>query len=81
MEFLLKTESGSEGDAFVMPSALLKNISELGRKLHASPGDIGKIAAETYVGSLVLDQIVAGGLVDGEENLEYLRSPAQRAGA
>ena len=67
MEFILKTNTGSNRDMIFMSSAFLENIGGLGRKIHASPGDIGKIAAESGAGSPVLSQTVAGGLVEGKK--------------
>jgi ribonuclease BN (tRNA processing enzyme) len=63
-----------EADVLVMHLAIPENISGVGRKLHAPPSVIGKIAAETGAGTLVLSHFMARSLVDGEESLKQIRS-------
>ena len=55
-------------------SAVPENISGVGRKLHAPPSVIGKIAAETGAGTLVLSHFMARSLYNREENLKQIRS-------
>ena len=51
-----------------------ENIGGVGRKLHAPPSIIGKIAAETGAGKLVLSHFMARSLIDMETNLKEIRS-------
>ena len=51
-----------------------ENISGVGRNLHAPPSLIGKIAAETGAGTLVLSHFMARSLENLEENLQQIRS-------
>ena len=61
-------------DMLVMHMPVPEDISGVGRKLHAPPSVIGKIAAETGTGKLVLSHFMARSLVNREENLEHIRS-------
>ncbi len=61
-------------DVLVMHMPVPENISGVGRKLHAPPSVIGKIAAETGAGKLVLSHFMARSLENGEENLQEIQS-------
>jgi len=61
-------------DVLVMHMPVPENISGVGRKLHAPPSVIGKIAAETGAGKLVLSHFMARSLENEEENLQQIRS-------
>lgn len=61
-------------DVLVMHMPVPENISGVGRKLHAPPSVIGKIAAETGTGKLVLSHFMARSLENREENLAQVRS-------
>lgn len=61
-------------DVLVMHMSVPENISGVGRKLHAPPSVIGKIAAETGAGKLVLSHFMARSLENGEENLQEIQS-------
>jgi ribonuclease BN (tRNA processing enzyme) len=54
-----------------------ENIRGVGRNLHAPPSVIGKIAAATGAGELVLSHFMARSLKEGEENLKQIRSRYQ----
>ncbi len=58
----------------LMNMPVSKNIGGVGRKLHAPPSLIGKIAAETGTGKLVLSHFMARSLKHREENLSQIRS-------
>ncbi len=58
----------------VMHMPVPENIGGVGRKLHAPPSVIGKIAAETGTGKLVLSHFMARSLENREENLVQIRS-------
>ena len=61
-------------DVLVMHMPVPENISGVGRKLHAPPSLIGKIAAETGTAKLVLSHFMARSLENREENLRQIRS-------
>jgi len=61
-------------DVLVMHMPVPENISGVGRKLHAPPSVIGKIAAETGAGKLVLSHFMARSLENEEESLRQIRS-------
>jgi ribonuclease BN (tRNA processing enzyme) len=61
-------------DVLVMHMPVPENIGGVGRKLHAPPSVIGKIAAETGSGKLVLSHFMARSLENREENLYQIRS-------
>ncbi|MGA9575761.1 MAG: MBL fold metallo-hydrolase [Lysobacterales bacterium] len=61
-------------DVLVMHLAVPENISGIGRNLHAPPSVIGRIAAETGAGKLVLSHFMARSLFNREENLKIIRS-------
>jgi len=61
-------------DVLVMHMPVPENISGVGRKLHAPPSLIGKIAAETGTAKLVLSHFMARSLENREENLAQIRS-------
>jgi len=61
-------------DVLVMHMPVSENVSGVGRKLHAPPSVIGKIAAETGTGKLVLSHFMARSLENMEENLQQIRS-------
>lgn len=61
-------------DVLVMHLPVPENISGVGRKLHAPPSVIGKIAAETGTGKLVLSHFMARSLESREENLQQIRT-------
>ena len=61
-------------DVLVMHMPVPENIGGVGRKLHAPPSVIGKIAAETGTGKLVLSHFMARSLENREENLDQIRS-------
>ena len=61
-------------DVLVMHMPVPENISGVGRKLHAPPGIIGKIAAETGASTLVLSHFMARSLDNLEDNLNVIRS-------
>ena len=61
-------------DVLVMHMPVPENIGGVGRKLHAPPSVIGKIAAETGTGKLVLSHFMARSLENREENLNQIRS-------
>ncbi len=61
-------------DVLVMHMPVPENIGGVGRKLHAPPSLIGKIAAETGTGKLVLSHFMARSLKHLEENLNQIRS-------
>jgi ribonuclease BN (tRNA processing enzyme) len=61
-------------DVLVMHIPVPENIGGVGRKLHAPPSLIGKIAAETGSGKLVLSHFMARSLESQEENLIQIRS-------
>jgi len=61
-------------NVLVMHMPVPENISGVGRKLHAPPSVIGKIAAETGAGTLVLSHFMARSLYNREENLKQIRS-------
>jgi len=60
--------------ADVLHMAVPENISGVGRKLHAPPSLIGKIAAKTGAGKLVLSHLMVRSLENKEENLQQIRS-------
>ncbi|MFC1702197.1 MBL fold metallo-hydrolase [Pseudomonadota bacterium] len=61
-------------DLLVMHMPVPENIAGVGRKLHAPPSLIGKIAAETGTARLVLSHFMARSLETSEENLKQIRS-------
>jgi len=61
-------------DVLVMHMPVPENIGGVGRKLHAPPSLIGKIAAKTGTGKLVLSHFMARSLERREENLNQIRS-------
>ena len=61
-------------DVLVMHMPVPENIGGVGRNLHAPPSLIGKIAAETGSGKLVLSHFMARSLENLEENLIQVRS-------
>jgi ribonuclease BN (tRNA processing enzyme) len=61
-------------DVLVMHMPVPENISGVGRNLHAPPSLIGKIAAETGAGTLLLSHFMARSLENREENLQQIRS-------
>ena len=61
-------------DVLVMHMPVPENIGGAGRNLHAPPSLIGKIAAETGAGKLVLSHFMARSLENREENLKQIRS-------
>ena len=61
-------------DVLVMHMPVPENIGGVGRNLHAPPSVIGKIAAETEAGKLVLSHFMARSLENREENLKQIRS-------
>ena len=61
-------------DVLVMHMPVPENISGVGRKLHAPPSLIGKIAAETGAGKLVLSHFMQRSLENREENLKQIQS-------
>jgi ribonuclease BN (tRNA processing enzyme) len=61
-------------DVLVMHLPVPENISGVGRKLHAPPSLVGKIAAETDADKLVLSHFMARSLDSTEENLKQIRS-------
>jgi len=61
-------------DVLVMHLPVPENISGVGRKLHAPPSLVGKIAAETAAGKLVLSHFMARSLKNIEENLKQIRA-------
>jgi ribonuclease BN (tRNA processing enzyme) len=61
-------------DLLVMHMPVPENISGVGRKLHAPPSLIGKIAAETGAGKLLLSHFMARSLESREQNLQQIRS-------
>jgi len=58
----------------VMHMPVPENAGEVARKLHAPPSVIGKIAAETGTGNLVLSHFMSRSLANMEENLNQIRS-------
>lgn len=60
-------------DVLVMHLAVPENIEGVGRKLHAPPSVIGKIAAASGAGTLVLSHFMARSLDAGDENLQQIR--------
>ena len=61
-------------DVLVMHMPVPENISGVGRKLHAPPSVIGKIAAETGTRKLLLSHFMARSLENREQNLKQVRS-------
>ncbi|MGB5486273.1 MAG: MBL fold metallo-hydrolase, partial [Lysobacterales bacterium] len=61
-------------DVLVMHMPVPENVGGVGRKLHAPPSLIGKIAAETGAGKLVLSHFMARSLENKEENLQQIKS-------
>ena len=61
-------------DVLVMHMPVPENMGGVARKLHAPPSVIGKIAAETGTGSLVLSHFMSRSLANMEENLVQIRS-------
>jgi ribonuclease BN (tRNA processing enzyme) len=61
-------------NVLVMHLAVPENIGRVGRNLHATPGVIGKIAAETGAAELVLSHFMARSLENLEDNLNQIRS-------
>jgi ribonuclease BN (tRNA processing enzyme) len=61
-------------DVLVMHMPVPENVKGVGRKLHAPPSLIGKIATETGAGKLVLSHFMARSLANLEENLAQVRS-------
>lgn len=61
-------------NVLVMHLPVPENIGRVGRNLHATPGVIGKIAAETGAGELVLSHFMARSLENLEDNLNQIRS-------
>lgn len=61
-------------DVLVMHMPIPENITGIARKLHAPPSVIGKIAAETGTGNLVLSHFMSRSLTNMEENLNQVRS-------
>lgn len=60
-------------DVLVMHLAVPENISGVGRNLHAPPSVIGKMAAKTGAGTLLLSHFMARSLNNGDQNLEQIR--------
>ena len=58
----------------VMHMPVPENIAGVGRKLHAPPSLIGKIAAESGAGKLVLSHFMARSLASWEDNLQQIQS-------
>ena len=67
-------EFARDADVLVMHMPVPESISGVGRNLHAPPSLIGKIAAETGTGKLVLSHFMARSLENREENLKQIRS-------
>ena len=61
-------------EILVMHMPVPENIAGVGRKLHAPPSLIGKIAAETGAGTLVLSHFMARSLAGWDENLQQIQS-------
>jgi len=61
-------------DILVMHMPVPENIGGVGRKLHAPPSIIGKIAVETGAGKLVLSHFMARSLDNMEANLNEIHS-------
>ena len=61
-------------DLLIMHMPVPENISGVGRKLHAPPSLIGKIAAETGARKLLLSHFMARSLENREDNLQQIRS-------
>lgn len=61
-------------DVLVMHLPVPENISGVGRKLHAPPSLVGKIAAKTAAGKLVLSHFMARSLKNTEESLKQIRA-------
>jgi len=61
-------------DVLLMHMPVPERIGGTGRKLHAPPSIIGKIAAQTDAKKLVLSHFMARSLQNLEENLEEVRS-------
>jgi len=61
-------------DLLVMHMPVPEDISGVGRKLHAPPSLIGRIAAETGARKLILSHFMARSLENREENLQQIRS-------
>jgi len=55
-----------------------EHVSGVNRNLHAPPGVIGKIAAATNAGMLVLSHLLAPGPKRGDENLKQIRTHCHR---
>ena len=71
-EAFLDFASGT--DVLVMHMPVPENISGTGRKLHAPPSIIGKIAAKTGASTLVLSHFMARSLESLEGNLVQVRN-------
>ena len=61
-------------DVLVMHMPIPENVGGVGRKLHAPPSLIGKIAAETGARKLVLSHFMARSLENKEKNLQQIQS-------
>lgn len=61
-------------DVLVMHMPVPENVGGVARKLHAPPSVIGKIAAETGTGNLVLSHFMLRSLANMEESLDQIRS-------
>lgn len=61
-------------DVLVMHMPVPEGITGVGRKLHAPPSVIGKIAAKTSAGKLVLSHFIARSLENLQDNLDEVRS-------
>jgi len=59
-------------------SVMPEHVSGVGRNLHAPPSVIGKIAAATNAGILVLSHLMAHSLERGDENLKQIRTRSHR---
>lgn len=64
----------ANADVLVMHMPVPENITGTGRKLHAPPGIIGKIAALADAKTLILSHFMARSLNNIEENLQFIRS-------
>ena len=71
------TRFARDANVLVMHMPVPESIRGTGKKLHAPPTIIGKIAAETGMGQLVLSHLMALSLGKMEDNLKQVRAHYQ----
>jgi ribonuclease BN (tRNA processing enzyme) len=68
------TAFAKNASILVMHLVVPEDVGGVGRRLHAPPSVIGKVAAESGVNKLVLSHFMARSLKELQKNLEFVRS-------